>query len=194
MKNTKKVKSLKPLFTDNTKLLIIGTLPGSTAVTYNEYYSTEDNNGNKFWGMILQILNKNEDENQKLTYKEKITLLDGYGIGFWDIIKSAEVEIKADSEGRSSTDESILYNTVDFNNLDKLPKNIEYIIFNGRCNKKKEPKDLHKKIKIHLEEVEKKSGIKVKYCQSTSSRNISPGGLKYEENWRQALIEFNIIN
>lgn len=163
-----------PLVMDkNTKLLIVGTAPGIVSLEKKEYYSNESN---RFWRIIFDIL----DEEVPLYYNDKINSLQKYKIGLWDVCHSFRREY-------SSLDSEINHTEVDYNDFKNLPNQIEYIIVNGKCSDKKVK--IYKIVKEQLKDINQK----VKYCSSTSSRNIARPQEEIKAEWKQALKDFKII-
>lgn len=86
----KRIQSFAPFADKNSKILILGTMPGPEALRKKEYYGFS---GNHFW-KILQKLFKKEGP---LTYPEKIQLLKDNRIALWDVFGSCERKGAADS-------------------------------------------------------------------------------------------------
>lgn len=170
-------KSLLPIYDSNTKLMVLGTIPGEAAEKNLEYYSE---NGNKFWKIMFSILKEDID----VPYNKKVDVLLKHRIGFWDAFKSA-VNLTGGSK-----DSDIDVNTVIFNNFDSLPNHIESFIFNGTCNTKNgNCKALNREIKNFFY----KKDENVEYCPSTSSLNIYHSMEEIEIHWKEALEKLNII-
>ena len=101
-----------PWIDENTKILIIGTIPSLISLKENMYYA---NPHNKFWPYMARILNSDDIKENR-----KSTLLLNH-IGLWDALCLCE--------GIGSLDANIVnqqYN--DFSNF----KSIKYFLFNGQ--------------------------------------------------------------
>jgi hypoxanthine-DNA glycosylase len=82
--------SFKPLVDDNTKILILGTMPGDRSLSVAEYYAHP---GNRFWKIIARITN----DNIPTSYDEKKNLLTKYKIGLWDVARMVNRKGSLDS-------------------------------------------------------------------------------------------------
>lgn len=122
-KNTSKksdhIQGLPPIVNDNSKILILGTMPGKESLAKQEYYASANNS---FWYIMAEIFN-NHTEFQD--YNEKISCLINNNIALWDIIDSCDRNGSADKNI-----ENAVYN--DINSFLKNHPNIKYVIFNGK--------------------------------------------------------------
>jgi len=75
-------KSFDPISDLETRVLILGTMPGDKSIELGEYYG---HSRNKFWKIISTIT----DSDLPLTYSEKIKLLARTKIGIWDVAHKA---------------------------------------------------------------------------------------------------------
>ncbi len=75
------VKSLPAVINDNSKTLILGSLPGPKSIENEFYYS---NGGNHFWETICDITGNNIPT----TKEEKLELLKNTHIALWDVYES----------------------------------------------------------------------------------------------------------
>jgi len=69
--------------TDQTRVLLLGALPGAVSLARGEYYA---NPSNQFWRLVGAVLG--EDLVVK-TYDARLAALLAAGIGLWDVIASA---------------------------------------------------------------------------------------------------------
>lgn len=112
-------KSFKPSIDNNSKVLILGSMPGMKSLKEQQYYAHPQN---RFWKVLGQICNVNTL--QELDYSQKLTILLQNNIALWDTIKSCKREGSLDSD---------IQNEIP-NNIKKLLKkypNIENICLNG---------------------------------------------------------------
>lgn len=139
---------LEPIFEKDSKILILGSLPGDISILNQKYY---DNKNNHFWKLISFVYEDKFIEFQ--SYDEKIKLLKKHKIALWDVIKSAN--------RKGSLDSNIV--NEEYNDLKSLldQSNIKFIYVNGR----KAEDSLKKYMKI------KSAHIKYKYLPSSSSLN-----------------------
>lgn len=81
----------------NTRLLILGSLPGDVSIKQGEYYA---HRGNAFWALMGDVLGKSDL--RALPYAMRLKRLRARGVGLWDVIESAEREGSLDSTIRSA--------------------------------------------------------------------------------------------
>jgi hypoxanthine-DNA glycosylase len=86
----KTLRSFKPVVDHRSRILILGTMPGPTALKKQEYYGFS---GNQFWKIIAALLKAP----QPLAYAKKIRLLKKKGIALWDVFQSCERQGALDS-------------------------------------------------------------------------------------------------
>lgn len=67
----------------NTRLLILGSLPGDMSIARGEYYAHP---GNAFWTLMGEVL---EEDVRALPYADRLDRLRARGVGLWDVIESA---------------------------------------------------------------------------------------------------------
>lgn len=82
--------SFEPIFNQNSKILILGTMPSVISREKNFYYS---NSGNRFWKILANIFHSSIPEN----INEKIELLLDNGVAVWDVIQSCDIIGSKDS-------------------------------------------------------------------------------------------------
>ena len=103
---------------ENTKILILGSLPSDISISQQQYYA---NPNNDFWKILSIILN----ETMPNEYNTKIRILQNHHIGLWDIYYS--------STRFGSMDKDIQEKKL--NDPDLIKKkypHIELICFNGK--------------------------------------------------------------
>ena len=153
-----------PFVDKKSKILILGTMPGPTALAKQEYYGFP---GNHFWKILTQYFGITKP----LKYEEKVDLLRRKKIALWDVFGSCEREGAAD-------------NAIQKAELNPIPEllnqypNIQAVFLNGRTAEK-----------IFRS---KFSSVKIPsyYLPSTSPAHA---GLSYEKKyqlWSQALSRF----
>lgn len=145
---TFKVESLSPIVNINSKILILGTMPGIESLRKQEYYG---HSRNLLWKMIAHITG-NEIPEQ---YKEKVKLLNAEGIALWDVCMTCIREGSLDSNIQDETPNDL--HTL----IDKYPT-IKAIAFNG--------KEAAKLFGKHIGSME---GIRLISLPSTSPANAS---------------------
>jgi len=143
-----KSKSFSPIIYNDTKILILGSLPGKKSLELKQYYGHARNR-------IWKILSHLTGSDIPIAYQQKVELLNKNKIGLWDVAHSARREGSLDSNIK---DESP-------NDIEKLLDNyssIKVIGFNGK-----------KSEKIFYKYFNEKPNIKYLYLPSTSPANMA---------------------
>lgn len=108
-----------PSVDDDTRLLILGSLPGDASIRQGEYYA---HRGNAFWTLMGDVL---DERLRELPYTMRLSRLRARGVGLWDVIASADRTGSLDSAIRAA----------DIRDLDafvaRLPR-LRAIAFNGQ--------------------------------------------------------------
>jgi len=112
------IKSLEPIVTQHTKVLVLGTMPGAESLRQQAYYSHPRN---LFWKLIADVTKQEIPS----TYDERKSFLLKNNIGLWDICQSCIRE--------GSLDENISKESPsDLKNLLSEYPNIKCLAFNGQ--------------------------------------------------------------
>lgn len=88
---TQRIFSFPPIVDSNSRILILGSIPGVKSLEKQQYYGHPQN---KFWKIIFELLN----EDFTGDYGEKIRMLKKHRIALWDVIDSCERKGSLDSE------------------------------------------------------------------------------------------------
>ncbi|OGO85017.1 MAG: DNA-deoxyinosine glycosylase [Clostridiales bacterium GWD2_32_59] len=93
MKETSENKkhSFDPIINQNSKVLILGSMPGEESLAKNEYYA---NPRNEFWTITSAVIGIELSG----TYEEKKKNLLENGIALWDVMKTCERKGSLDSD------------------------------------------------------------------------------------------------
>jgi hypoxanthine-DNA glycosylase len=111
---------LEPIIDENTKVLILGSLPSDTSIEKQQYYA---NKGNDFWKLMGSVIGT---ELHTLGYQEKIRTLKENGYGLWDVLRS--------SYRKGSMDHAISDPVLnDFTILKGIAPGLELVCFNGKA-------------------------------------------------------------
>ena len=78
-----RISSFPPIVFNDSKILILGSVPGVKSLEMQEYYAHPQN---KFWRILFEQFNENFTEN----YVEKIKFLKKNKIAVWDVIDYCE--------------------------------------------------------------------------------------------------------
>lgn len=110
--------SFSPISSPDSKMLILGTMPGTKSLELNQYYGHSQNN---FWKFMFTIFN----EDFAADYETKKALLLKNKIALWDVLQYCD---------RVGSLDSAIKNEIanDFESFLKLHPNIKTILFNGQ--------------------------------------------------------------
>lgn len=112
-------KSFKPSIDDDSKILILGSMPGVKSLEMSQYYAHPQN---RFWKVLGYICN--EPNLPEYDYDLKLKTLLKNNIALWDTIKSCNREGSLDSDIQNETPN-------DIRKLLKKYPNIKTICLNG---------------------------------------------------------------
>ena len=112
-------KSFKPSVDKNSKILILGSMPGVKSLEEQQYYAHPQN---RFWKVMGVICN--EPNLPEFNYEIKLKTLLKNNIALWDTIKSCKRDGSLDSNIQNETPNNIR------NLLSEYP-NIQVICLNG---------------------------------------------------------------
>lgn len=111
-------KAFPPLIDSNSRILLLGTMPGEKSLELGEYYG---NRGNQFWKLIFAVLEKELSHN----YNEKKGLLLQNQIALWDVLEYCE--------RMGSLDSNIKNEKInDFKHFYKKYPNIKHVFFSSK--------------------------------------------------------------
>ena len=88
--------SFAPHVAPDTRLLILGSLPGARSLAERQYYAHPTN---RFWQLIGGVIDR---PLAMLPYAERLAALREAKIGLWDVIRSAERRTSSDSHIREA--------------------------------------------------------------------------------------------
>ncbi|WP_419320887.1 DNA-deoxyinosine glycosylase [Caulobacter sp. ErkDOM-E] len=116
-------RSFPPVVDQNTRVLILGSLPGEASLAAGQYYA---NPRNAFWRLLETVL---DAPLVTLAYEDRLATLQSRGVGLWDVV--------AEAERRGSLDAAILNSSA--NDLlalvETLPA-LQAVAFNGGTSAK----------------------------------------------------------
>lgn len=112
-----KINSLGPIIDENSRVLILGSIPGKQSLEKQEYYG---NDRNAFWKIIYSLYDRHIESG----YGKRLIFAREKKIALWDVIETCSRE--------GSLDTNIKNEKVnDFENLFEKYPNIRKIFFNG---------------------------------------------------------------
>ena len=86
-----------PVVDQQTRLLVLGSLPGEQSLARNEYYGHRQN---KFWELVGTVI---DVDLRSLPYGARLETLLEHGIGLWDVIAEAERKGSLDANIRNES-------------------------------------------------------------------------------------------
>ncbi len=107
-----------PVVDDQTRLLVLGSLPGEKSLGLQQYYG---NRQNRFWLLMSEVIGA---ELVPLDYEARLAMLLRSGVGLWDVVAQAQRPGSLDSNIRNREDN-------DLPGLLARYPNIQAIAFNG---------------------------------------------------------------
>lgn len=107
-----------PIVDDQTRLLVLGSLPGEKSLALQEYYG---NRQNRFWLLMSEVTGV---DLVRLDYTSRLRTLRKQRVGLWDVVAEAHRAGSLDSRIRNRNDNDLLAL------LAELP-NLNTIAFNG---------------------------------------------------------------
>lgn len=106
-----------PVVSSNSKVLILGSMPGVTSLQEHQYYAYPRNH---FWRIIFSVFNSNYLDD----YQQRLEFIINNNLALWDVLKTCDRKGSLDSDIKHP-----LINN--FKWLFKAYPNIQYILFNG---------------------------------------------------------------
>ena len=156
--------TLEPVYNNNSKILILGSIPSVKSREYNFYYAHKQN---RFWKVLEIIFNEKILDN--IEYKKEF--LYKHNIALFDVIKSCEIIGSKDSTIKN----------VRANNINKIIKNsnIKTIFTTGK-----------KSYNLYMKYCYKNTKILPIYLPSTSPANIGNYSLEDLVNEYKVILDY----
>lgn len=111
------IRSFPPVSGSNSRILLLGSIPGIKSLEAQQYYAHPMN---QFWKILYELfLTKQESD-----YEKKTAFLIQHKIALWDVIQQCEREGSSDNQIQN-----IIPN--DFQQFFSMPPQIQAIFFNG---------------------------------------------------------------
>ncbi len=156
--------SFGPLASDDTQILVLGSIPGDRSLAVGEYYGHPQN---RFWRVIAALVGSEEP----VSYDDKRAMLSKAGIGLWDVARRARRQGSLDSAIRGEEPNDIA-------GFIASHRQLKTVVFNGRL-----PEKLYDRYFRRL------SGILYLSMPSTSPANAAMTLGRLCEEWRQIFID-----
>lgn len=90
-----------PVVDGQTRLLILGSLPGEKSLAHSQYYAHPQN---KFWRLLGDVLGA---DLQELLYEARLASVLAHGVGLWDVVAQAHRSGSLDSNIRNRDDNDL---------------------------------------------------------------------------------------
>ncbi|MGZ8369587.1 MAG: DNA-deoxyinosine glycosylase [Caulobacteraceae bacterium] len=116
-------RSFAPVVDAETRLLILGSLPGEASLAAAQYYA---NPRNAFWRLMERVL---DEPLLPLAYEARLAALLRRRVGLWDVIGAAEREGSLDAAIRNATHNDLA------ELVERLPA-LRAVAFNGAASAK----------------------------------------------------------
>ncbi|MFP6559816.1 DNA-deoxyinosine glycosylase [Paraburkholderia sp. B3] len=87
-------RSFPPVVDDETRVLILGSLPGEASLAQQQYYAHKQN---RFWHLIGDVIG---EDLPAMEYAQRLQALLAHRVGLWDVIAEARREGSLDSRIR----------------------------------------------------------------------------------------------
>ncbi|GAO80733.1 MULTISPECIES: DNA-deoxyinosine glycosylase [unclassified Sphingopyxis] len=88
--------SFAPHIAPDTRLLILGSLPGVRSLAERQYYAHPTN---QFWRLLGEVIDRPLAD---MIYDDRLNALRDAKVGLWDVIRSAERQTSSDSQIREA--------------------------------------------------------------------------------------------
>lgn len=102
----------------NTRILILGSLPGEASLAHRQYYAHPQN---AFWKLMSEVIGENL---HAMEYEQRLKTLLEHRVGLWDVVAEAQRKGSLDSNIVNHADNDLI------SLLDNLPA-LTTIGFNG---------------------------------------------------------------
>ena len=109
---THKCKSFSPNINNDSKILVLGSMPGVKSLDEQQYYAHPQN---RFWKLMGKICN--EDNLQNLDYETKLQVLLANKIALWDVIQTCNRTGSLDSNIQNEKPNKIIQLLKEFPNI-----------------------------------------------------------------------------
>lgn len=102
MAENRKIHCFEPIYNENSKILILGTMPSVVSEKNGFYYSHPQN---IFWHVLTEVLLEKEVPNN---VADKKAMLIKYNIAMWDVLYSCEIKNSSDASIKKPTANELL--------------------------------------------------------------------------------------
>lgn len=153
-------KAFAPIATPQSRILILGTMPGEKSLQLQEYYG---NRGNQFWRIMFGIFGRELTHD----YNEKVKLLADNHIALWDVLAYCHREGSLDSNIKNEV-------ANDFETFYKAHPRIKHVFFSSK-----------NAAAYYDKYVGRREGITYTALPSPSGANATMGAAQKLEVWQK---------
>jgi hypoxanthine-DNA glycosylase len=104
-------RSFAPVVDANTRILILGSLPGEISLAHGQYYA---NRQNRFWALLGQVIG---EDLPNMEYPMRLETLLRHRVGLWDVVAEAHRNGSLDSNIRNHSGNDLIGLTQNLPNL-----------------------------------------------------------------------------
>ncbi|WP_294823194.1 DNA-deoxyinosine glycosylase [uncultured Flavobacterium sp.] len=152
-----------PIVFPDSKILILGTMPGDKSLELKEYYG---NRNNQFWRILFSLFK----EEPTTDYNAKISLLQKNCIALWDVLEMCEREGSLDSNIRREVPN-------DFEAFYAKHPHIRFVFFSSK-----------NAAAYYKKHIGMRAGIAYEILPSPSGANAAMPYLEKLEIWKQKIL------
>jgi hypoxanthine-DNA glycosylase len=91
-----------PVVDANTRVLVLGSLPGEVSLAQSQYYAHKQN---RFWSLIGDVTG---EDLRSFDYATRLQTLQRHRVGLWDVVAEAQREGSLDSRIRNHASNDLL--------------------------------------------------------------------------------------
>lgn len=182
-----RIQSFQPVASQNAKVLILGSMPGSISLIARQYYA---NPQNAFWRIIAELLGFDVSA----PYAEKIAALKSARIALWDVLQSCTREGSLDA--RIARDTEVAN---DFGAFFETHKHITHVFFNGAtaeaCFKRHVINNISNNTKKNINNFANLASRPLHYCRlpSTSPANAAMSLADKYQAWQKIIAPLSLL-
>lgn len=95
-------RSFAPVVAPDTRVLVLGSLPGEASLARGQYYAHPQN---RFWKLVGDVIGRNL---AGMAYEYRLATLLEHGIGLWDVVAQAQRAGSLDSSIRNHASNDLI--------------------------------------------------------------------------------------
>ncbi|RZJ31367.1 MAG: DNA-deoxyinosine glycosylase [Flavobacterium sp.] len=160
--------ALQPLVYNDSRILILGTMPGEKSIQLQQYYG---NRGNRFWKIMFEVF----DETFSTDYDVRKELLKKKKIALWNVLESCEREGSQDQKIKNEK-------ANDFPAFFETFPNIKFVFFESKTA-----------AKFYMRHTLYKVGVQYSTLPSTSGLNAGSSHEEKVAEWKQVAAASNNV-